>query len=46
MNGRDVAPADLPGLREKLRQPGEKVDLTVLRDGKPVSLTLTTERMI
>ena len=41
-----MAPADLPGVREKLRQPGQQLNLTVLRDGKPVSLTLTTERLI
>ena len=46
VNGREVAPADLPGVREKLRQPGQQLNLTVLRDGKPVSLTLTTERLI
>lgn len=46
MNGREVAPADLPGMREKLRQPGQQLDLTVMRDGKPVSVTLTTERLI
>ena len=46
MNGRELAPEDLPGLREKLRQPGQQLDLTVLRDGKPVSMTLMTERLI
>ena len=46
MNGREVSPADLPGLREKLRQPGQQVDFTLLREGKPVSLSLTTERLI
>jgi hypothetical protein len=46
MNGREVTAGDLPGLRETLRRPGQRLDLTVLRDGKPVSLSFTTSRMV
>jgi hypothetical protein len=46
MNGREVTAADLPGLRETLRRPGQRLDLTVLRDGKPVSLSFTTSRLV
>jgi len=46
MNGREVTAGDLPTLRETLRRPGQRLDLTVLRDGKPVSLSFTTSRMV
>ena len=46
IGGKDLTSGDLPGLRERLRQPDQRLDLTVLREGKPVSLTFTTSRMI
>lgn len=45
-NGRDISAGDLPSLRETLRQPGQQLDLTVVRDGKPVSLTFKTARLV
>jgi PDZ domain/Aspartyl protease len=46
VNGRDVKAADLSSLRETLRNPGQQIDITVLRDGKPVSVSLRTARLL
>ncbi|HET8946591.1 MAG TPA: aspartyl protease family protein [Candidatus Polarisedimenticolia bacterium] len=45
-NGRDISAGDLPTLRETLRQPDQQLDLTILRDGKPVNLTFKTARLV
>jgi PDZ domain/Aspartyl protease len=46
VNGGDVKAADLSSLRETLRNPGQQVDITVLRDGKPISVSLRTARLL
>jgi hypothetical protein len=46
VNGRDVKPADLSSLRETLRNPGQQVDITILRDGKLVPVSLRTARLV
>jgi hypothetical protein len=46
VNGREVAPGDLPSLRETLLKPGEQLDMTVLRDGKTVSVSFRTARLV
>ena len=46
VNGGAVKAADLSSLRETLRNPGRQVDMTVLRDGKPVPVSLRTARLL
>jgi PDZ domain-containing protein/aspartyl protease len=46
VNGRDVKAGDLPGLRETMRRAGEQLDMTVLRDGKELPVTLRTARLV
>ena len=46
VNGREVSAGDLPEIRLQLRQAGETVTITALRDGKAIDATLKLKRMV
>jgi hypothetical protein len=46
VNGKDLAVADLFALRDRLRKAGEAVELTVRRDGKPLTAAFRTARLV
>jgi hypothetical protein len=46
VNGKPVAAADLPALRRQLRQAGQVLEVTVMRDGKPIDATLRLRRQV